>query len=379
MLATSALVACATTAGTAGAADPIRLTLGGYYAAAAGFTNTGNHDGPGEPNHDVQAGAFKQNVEVYFNGDTTLDNGMTVGAHIELEGNNDAGHTVDVVYTYFKGGFGQVRFGDTYGPLSQACVLDPGYITNNFGLISPNNSFTNVGRHAAVGLGSIGTCEDAGQKGTKVGYVTPKFDGFQAAISYGWNGNRSAGPTTGTASNADTTHNLIELYGIYQHEFDGWSLTAGAGAEWALHGPGGGHPPAFYQAGFQVGLGRLTIGASGEFWQRYVNAGLADTGANNPISQNSNAWVASVGASYKIDAWTVGLEAIHGAFEIADSHDVDTYNAVSLQGTYALGPGIVLEGEVAYFWYMEDHQLPSPGPRATANSASIGLGSYIEF
>jgi outer membrane protein OmpU len=363
----------------AAAADPIRLTLGGFYAGAAGFTNTGNHDGPGEPNNDVQAGAFKQNVEVYFNGETTLDNGLTTGVHIELEANNEPGHTIDVVYTYFKGGFGQVRFGDTYGPLAQACVLDPGYITSNFGLISPNNSFTNVGRHAAVGLGSIGTCEDTGQKGTKVGYVTPNFGGFRAAASYGWNGNRSAGPTTGTASKADTTRNLFEVYALYEHEFSGWSLTAGTGAEWAVHGPNGGHPPAFYQGGFQVGFGRFAVGASGEYWHDYVNAGLANTSANNPIAQDSNAWVVSVGASYSIDAWKVGLEGIHGEFEISDSHDVDKYNAVSLQGTYALGPGITLEGEVAYFWYKEDQQLPSPGPRSTANSASIGLGSHIDF
>ena len=379
LLTTTGLVALAAFPRLSHSADPIMLTLGGYYSAAAGFTTTGNHNNDGEPNHDVQPYAFKQNVEVYFNGKTTLDNGLTAGVHIELEGNNEPDRVIDELYAYFRGGWGEVRFGDTYGPLVGACVVDPGYITNNFGLISPNNSFTNVGSHAAVGLGSIGTCEDTGQKGSKAGYVSPVFSGFQFAVSYAPNSNKSAGPTTGTASTHDLARNIFEGYARYIHDFGVVNVTAGLGGEWTLSSPTGHDPPQFYQAGLQLGIGPLTVGASGEFWRHYVNAGLADTGANNPISENSNAWMVTAGAAYAMPPWTFGLELAHAAFEIADSHDVDHYNAVSLQTTYELGPGIVLEGEVAWFSYVEDQQLSKGNPRSTAHSMSVGIGTAITF
>ena len=111
LLGTTALVAAGFVVGQAQAADPIKLTLGGFYGAAAG-AEIGGNNANGSPSDNRQHGAFKNNVEIYFNGSTTLDNGLTAGVHIELEGNNSAGKTIDEVFMYFKGGFGEFRFGD---------------------------------------------------------------------------------------------------------------------------------------------------------------------------------------------------------------------------------------------------------------------------
>ena len=156
--------------------------LGGFYGAAAG-AEIGGNGANGSPSDNRQHGAFKNNVEIYFNGSTTLDNGLTAGVHIELEGNNTSGRTEDELFVYFKGGFGEFRFGDTGGALGKSCVVDPGAITNNFGLISPNNSFSNVGRNTPIGLGGMGTCEDHGNQ-TKAVYFSPVFGGFQGVVSY---------------------------------------------------------------------------------------------------------------------------------------------------------------------------------------------------
>src|SRR5215475_10305094 len=152
LLCTSALISAGFVASQAQAADPIKLTLGGFYGAAAG-AEIGGNGADGSPSDNRQHVAFKNNVEVYFNGSTTLDNGLTAGVHIELEANNTTGRTFEEVFTYYKGGFGEFRFGDTGGALGKSCVVDPGAITNNFGLISPNNTFTNVIRTGAIGLG----------------------------------------------------------------------------------------------------------------------------------------------------------------------------------------------------------------------------------
>ena len=85
----------------------------------------------------------------------------------------------------------------------------------------------------------------------------------------------------------------------------------------------------------------------------------------------------TAGAAYAIDAWTVGLEGIYGNLETSLGHD--QYKAVSLQGTYKLGPGIRLEGEVAYFWYNQAHNGGFTGNNGTSQSASVGIGSYMTF
>src|SRR5262249_14004540 len=151
---------------------------------------------------------------------------------------------------------------------------------------------------------------------------SPIFSGFQFAVSLAPNSNKSAGPTTGTASNKGLARNIVSGYARYIHDFGTINVIAGLGGEWTINSPTGHDPPQFYQAGLQLGFGPLTVGASGEYWRHYVNAGLADTGANNPISENSNAWVVTAGLAYKMESWTFGLELEHAAFEIANSHDV---------------------------------------------------------
>jgi predicted porin len=394
LLGTSALVAAAVAGSGAQAADPIKLKLGGFYGSAAGVEIGGN-DSPGAPSNNRQTGAFKQNVEVWFDGSTTLDNGLTVGAHIELEANNTSGRTADQVYSFFRGGFGDFRFGDQKSAMDSTCVLDPGYITNNFGLQSPNNSFTNVGRNALIPIGNLSTCTDEGQAtGTKAVYISPIFSGFQLALSYqpsndnsgaggsGPNG-RTGGPGTGTRSNNNANRNIFSAGGVYKTKLGDASLTVGAGMEYTIEGnlrTGNNDTQhmGFYNAGFQVGFGRFTVGASGEYYQNYINCRRFTPYSNT--DPNSDGWSVSAGANYKIDEWTIGVEYMRAQFQTVSSSDIDVYNAASLQATYKLGPGIRLEGEVAWFDWNQGPERPhSPGAQAQSNSFSLGLGTYMTF
>src|SRR5690348_8186303 len=85
LLGTTALVAAGLVASNAHAAQGVQLGIGGYYAAAAGLilSQSASGDDPGAHTRDI---VFRQDVEVHFKGETTLDNGLTVGARIELEG-----------------------------------------------------------------------------------------------------------------------------------------------------------------------------------------------------------------------------------------------------------------------------------------------------
>src|SRR5262249_58140049 len=118
-------------------------SIGGRYMGAAGVqfindidTNFGNQD-------ITRDYVFKQDVEVYFLGETVLDNGLTVGARVELEGQT-SGDQIDAVFAYFSGGFCAIRFGGTRETLAQLCYPVPG-ASGSLRAHPPHFNFSNAG------------------------------------------------------------------------------------------------------------------------------------------------------------------------------------------------------------------------------------------
>src|SRR5262245_58723732 len=108
LLATTAILGAGLTSGTASAADGINLSLGGFFSAS--FQAVVDDDGEGEPGNRRNSVGFFQSAEIFFDGRTTLDNGLTVGARVELEGEN-ANDQIDEAWVFFSGGFGEARIG----------------------------------------------------------------------------------------------------------------------------------------------------------------------------------------------------------------------------------------------------------------------------
>src|SRR5262249_51077 len=148
-------------------------------------------------------------------------------------------------------------------------------------------------------------------------YYSPRFNGFQFALDYQPNQNMSQGPTTGTGASNGVLRNLVSGAFTYQHDAGAVDLLAGAGFEYGLGPADPGPQPAFYRAGLQLGFDRFKVGASGEWWQNYGVSGRANKDSATPIDNGSDAWLASAGASYAVDAWTLGLQYAHGAFQTA--------------------------------------------------------------
>src|SRR4030095_4110021 len=88
LLGSTALVAGGLMAAPAMAADPIKIGLGGYYQF---FVNAGGIESLYALNGNsiqYKGLSFYQEGEIYFNGQTKLDNGTTIGIQVELEGWN---------------------------------------------------------------------------------------------------------------------------------------------------------------------------------------------------------------------------------------------------------------------------------------------------
>src|SRR5688572_4944915 len=85
LLGTTALLSAGLGAAPALAEEPIRLSVGGFFREAYMVVADDETEGLGD---DRAGTGFFGDAEVHFVGRTTLDNGLEIGARIELEGEN---------------------------------------------------------------------------------------------------------------------------------------------------------------------------------------------------------------------------------------------------------------------------------------------------
>src|ERR1700754_2499341 len=123
LLGSTALFGAGMVTNTAMAADGIKLSVGGFFNEA--YMATFDDDGEGELGNDRNTDGFFNDAEIHFDGKTVLDNGLEVGARIELEGETDDDQ-IDEAWIYFAGGVGEIRIGAADEGLSNSCILAPG-------------------------------------------------------------------------------------------------------------------------------------------------------------------------------------------------------------------------------------------------------------
>jgi len=400
LLGTTALIAAGLAVGDAYAADGVKLSIGGRYMGAAGVLFAEDADGYDE-DRATRNYVFKQDVEVYFLGETVLDNGLTVGARVELEGQT-SGDQIDAVYAYFSGGFGEIRFGDTAEAMAQMCYLVPS-ASAIFGADSPNFNFSNA---AVAGPGNTaingeafpgyaatnGTCYGLDDKSTKIVYFSPNFAGFSFAASFtpdNTEDTRNTVDGAGTRFKDDPGQNSenLSVAGNFTHDFNGVNWVVGGGATWSLDREASPNDERHdYNAYAQVGFSGFTVG--GAFGYR---------GSRGSDGSDDLIW--GGGVTYNWDAWTVGLGYTHATYEIlqpghvfvaattggagtaipgvtSTSDIVDYSNVFALTGSYALGPGIQIDGVVEYDDYQGSGEL---GRSSDFSGFSVGLGTLISF
>ncbi|MGB1026577.1 MAG: porin, partial [Rhodospirillaceae bacterium] len=169
---TSALVAAGLFAGQAVAAEPISLSIGGkqeQYFGGVGFHETGGGIS--------DSFGIASDTELYFTGSTTLDNGITVRAVIQMEATLGTG-APDEQYVDLSGSFGRIRAGIKEGVFDSSAVEAPGVgevsLADVTGWVG-----TTVNGTDPNGLDVTNTSDQA-----SVSYFTPTFMGLQLGGSY---------------------------------------------------------------------------------------------------------------------------------------------------------------------------------------------------
>jgi predicted porin len=381
LLATSGAV-LGTLAGGEARADGIQLQVGGEFNAA--YQAVFDDDSEGEPGNERNTDGLFQDAEIHFTGSTVLDNGLEVGARIELAGEDDDGSQIDEAWIYFSGGFGEVRMGSFDDALALLCVIPPGG-TENFSAFSPNQWGANT-----VTSNSVCTGVDDEGDAQKLLYLSPVFAGFQLGLSYTPSGDKKThgdgvGAHLGMPVNEDdaSRHN-VSLYGTYSYETEDWYLQVGLGGSWEgnvekADGEPNRDESEFYQAGVLVGIEDVSFGASFEYYHD-DDLFLATLENGDVVADR---WVLGVGAAYELEPWTfgIGYSILQADIDIAGAPDEDfTQQRAALTASYELGAGIDLDGELAYTWTDADPEsAPDFTDLADYDAFEIGTGIAIEF
>lgn len=325
LFASSALVAVAA-AGTAQASEPIQLEVGGYMEQWAGVAD----QDVGESKN-----AFQSDAEVHFSGKTTLDNGIEVGAKIELEGEGgNSGTMIDEQYLYVNGGFGQVKLGAEDGAAADMGISAPavGPVGANDGDM-PN----------WVSLAATPDTVPAGGDAKRLTYYTPSLGGFKAGISYADDNSSENNDTVATGDSRFSAG--VE----YSGDFDGVSVSVAVTGEHQGEGE-------WYSVGANVGFGAFTVGASAmtrdaEFgYGENVTANIGTgTGGNRTEAEDDTHF--DVGVSYAMDAATVSLTYAYAEDDQNNTtaNAEDEVSAIDLGLAYTLGAGVTWKSSV--FWF----------------------------
>ncbi len=329
LLGTTALIAVGAMTSSAMAADKINLGMGGYWRA---FFVVGSDERTNERGH-----GLAREGEVYFKGDTTLDNGLKPYIMVQLEAET-SGDQIDNSYGGFKGGFGDVRIGSFWGP---GVAMHHGDVGN---YLSGHGNFAS---HEHIGMGAVANAAGTGYStyafnggnSEKIAYYSPRMGGVQLGVSYAPDAVEDAGAASGLQTDNDGAGTRSERWdaGVnFVQTFGGVSVAASAVYTRGETEVSPSTEPTELALGGSVGVAGFKFGVA-----------YRKTDADSGTNDETTTW--QLGASYGMGPWAVGAVWANEEVEEAGGDDELTYMSVS--GQYTLGPGIsVMAGAQFYDW-----------------------------
>ena len=318
----------------------VSLDLGGHFKGYVSWLDQDTTAANDERSIDIL-----RETEIHFTGETTLDNGLTVGFHAEADV-DDGEFAQDESYLYMSGTWGRVNFGSEDGAAYLMQVAAPTADSNvdgirqyvnpvNYGLATANTTLT------GFNTGGLDYDNDASTDADKITYMTPVFNGFQAGVSYTPDTNNLAGGSRSVnGNNADDQLNQLgEAYEAavrYEGQFEEVGFALGAGythVEREDETVVTNDDLQEWNAGLDMDWGAFGLG-------------VVYTENNNGVDNNdeNETWV--VGADYTTGPYKLGVSWLNNESD-ASGVDVET-DRFSGGVVYTYGPGMTFRGSLGY-------------------------------
>jgi predicted porin len=402
------------------------MTIGGYYKGYAAFVDQDEAAG-------LEARSFDwlQNTEVDFNGEVTLDNGLTVGAHIEGEADSDDSFEIEESYAYFAGAWGRINAGAENGAVYLLQVDAPSADANYDGIrqyVQPINYNVAFGAPTsafggALGVTTLGTTlggtsfvdvdgsgalsandvvvnssaafsdflvfdydDDISGYSNKATYMTPVFNGFQAGVSYTFENDDDARSLEGVHAE-DEAGDYGETYEIaarYEGQFNAVGFAVGGGyshselEEDAVIAFTDADADGVQDAGeatFGVRDDRKSWNVGLDIDVAAFGIGVAYVEDDLGIDDGGDRDTLVVGVDYTNGPWKLGASYYNQDQELdfltgtSDELETDRYTGGVV---YTYGPGMTFRGSISY----TDHESSSLND---VEATSVLLGTQINF
>ncbi len=369
LLTTTAIAGLVAFTATGASAAGIDLSVGGNFKAYAGTTD--------QDTADLAEQDLKRAAEIHFNGETTLDNGLTVGVNVEIQAEPDDNANsiaidnealdVEESYVYFSGNWGRVNIGAEDGAAYLLQVAAPSADSNIDGL-DPEFLFVNAPANFAA---STSYATDPSGDADKITFLTPKFNGFQVGVTYSPDISQElatenlAGAETDNDTGEFDSH--YEIAARYDGEFNGVGVHFGAGYATA-------------SAEDATGTATGTVGSddldeyniAGKLSFDAFSIGAAYHETNNGIDTDGDVDTFIIGGDYTSGAYRVGVSYLTSEGEDATTGD-DELDRLSIGAGYTYGPGMSFRGSVNFY------EFDSDGDATDNDATSILVGTDISF
>lgn len=345
LLGTTTLVGAALLS-QAALADAPKVTVGGFSEFQLGVM--GDDLDATQRNH-----AFRNDNEISFKVDGKTDAGLGYGAEIWLEADtsddaNTQGTNASKTFVYLEGSWGRFEGGSNLGA-DQTLKIDAASIARATGgidgdwtyfanpatgtpnLIATPDLYLNYGGFSTLG-------NETKENINKVTYYTPKWNGFQAGISY-LADEESRGQTVARADNTAAQSDSIWVGGV------NWT------GQWDQIGLGlaGTFERGDSELSTYEDLFAWNVGGKVSYMGFSVAASYGDWGDSNTLKTNntddSHYWTA--GAAYEYGPYGVSFTYLDSAFDTT-SGDND-FTSWSVGADYKLAPGLTPYVEFTHF------------------------------
>ena len=357
------------------------LKLGGFYDQKMSIQS---QDSAAAVQSDVDV---RNDVEIYFLGAATLDNGIKIGTRVELEGGtndegqaNGGGNTVnggstnqfdqiDEAFMTISGSFGSVKVGmsDTAAK-SMTTGLQAMWASN----VGENATF-NFGKlfvtpSTVTGVG-VASQMDFNNDGEQISYTTPSFGGLQVSVGYAQNTYETFDGLTTAAMGLDG--DIFDIGVRYTGKFDDMSFKIGGGYARANDQSVGAENDEMWIAGGSVRVGAFQVAASYSKLLETKIAGATDVAGRDNIELGLRAFMGPT--QYSI-AYTHSE-----ASSTVSTADGDNLSLVVLAMRRSLGKGVSWHNTLYYADLEDGDSAPAAGAWTSNNGFAFTTGIALTF
>ncbi len=357
--------------------NAVDVKVGGFFNSILAFSSV---DSPAGTDFDG-ADTFT-NAEIIFKPSITLDNGIKIGAEIQLEAGSDtSSDQIDESFISITGNFGQVLIGseNSAGYKLTKAAPDVSLIFANSSSLTAFVPFSgSAGPADAAGNPTINTGNDffRGTLGTtflenngannndanRITYFTPNFNGFKAGISYARDGGEGNGPVD---NNAAVITDIVDIGASYDGSFGG--IDVGLSARYGI-ASGLTDDPEIWGGGINLGWNGFTIGGS--------YAEQDGTAASDGSSFD-------VGVGYAAGPWGYSLTYFSG--ENIDDENVaiagrEELDIIIAAATYTVNSSFKVSAFLANVDFTEQfNDAGAAGGSEDVEGTVLGLGAKFSF